>query len=139
MIYIANDHGGVVLKNKIVKFLKKKGYNVENLGTDSFDSVNYADFAKKLCPKVLENPTNFGILICKSGIGMSIVANRFKGIRAGLSLNSNMAKLCRNHNNCNVLVLGSRTCNYKKVVLTFLTESFAGGRHLDRVNSIDEN
>ena len=138
MIYIANDHGGVVLKNKIQKFLKKKGYDVENLGTDSFESVNYADFAKKLCPKVLENSTNFGILICKSGIGMSITANRFKGIRAGLCLNSKMARLCRNHNNCNVLVLGSNTFNYKKVVLTFLTESFAGGRHLERVNSIDE-
>lgn len=138
MIYIANDHGGVKLKQKIIKYLSKLGFKVVNLGTDTFESVNYVDFAKKLCSKVLEEDNNRGILICKSGIGMSIAANRVKGIRAGLCYNNKSSELCRKHNNCNVLVLKAKTLNYKKIVKTFLSTDFEGARHEVRVKSLDE-
>lgn len=138
MIYLANDHGGVKLKNKIKKFLQKKGLEFIDLGTNSTESVNYVDFAKLLCEKVLENKQNKGILICKSGLGMSIAANRFKGIRAGLVYNKKASKLSRLHNDCNVLVLKGKTFFYKQIVDTFLTTSFEGGRHLERIESIDK-
>lgn len=139
MLYIAGDHGGYLLKEKIIKFLKKEDVEFEDLGTYSTESVSYVDYAKNLCKKVLEDKENRGILICKSGIGMSIVANRFRGIRAGLCRNTKDAKLSRKHNDCNVLVLGCKTKFYKKIVSTFLAESFEGGRHSIRVNSIDGN
>lgn len=138
MIYIANDHGGVKLKEKIVKYLSKIGVDFVNLGTNEENSVSYVNYAKTLCNNVLENSSNKGILICKNGIGMSIVANRFKGIRAGLCKDKNTAKLCRKHNNCNVLVLSSKTKSVNKVVDAFLTTSFDGGRHEERINSIDD-
>ena len=84
MIYLASDHGGYLLKEKIKKYLSKINLKYEDLGTNSLKSVSYVDFGKILCEKVLQDPENKGILICKSGIGMSIVANRFKCIRAGL-------------------------------------------------------
>lgn len=139
MIYLAGDHGGFELKEKIKKFLAKNNVKFEDLGTTSTQSVSYVDFAKLLCGKVLENPENKGILICKSGIGMSIVANRFKGIRAGLCYNIKSAKLSRQHNDCNVLVLRGKTLFYKKMVKTFLTTPFEGGRHKVRVDSIDKD
>ena len=138
MIYLANDHGGVKLKNKIIKFLEKNSFKFENLGTDTEKSVSYVDYAKKLTLEVLKDNSNLGILICKSGIGMSIAANKVKGIRAGLCFNAEMAKLCRMHNNCNVLVLGSKTKNVNKIIKNFLTAKFEGGRHLDRVNSLED-
>ena len=138
MIYLANDHGGVRLKNKIKKFLTKKRVDFVDLGTNTTQSVNYVDYAKKLCKKVLENDQNKGILICKSGLGMSIVANRFVGIRAGLCYTKKASKLARMHNDCNVLVLKGKTCFYKQIVSNFLTTQFEGGRHLARVKSIDE-
>ena len=138
MIYIANDHGGVELKEKIKKYLNKLGFVYEDLGTNSFESVSYVDYAKLLCKKVIENSQNKGILICKSGIGMSIVANRFKGIRAGLCYTKRASKLAREHNDCNVLVLKGKTMSYKQIVKNFLTTSFAGGRHKIRVDSIDD-
>ena len=138
MIYLANDHGGVKLKNKIIKFLEKNSVKFENLGTNTEDSVSYVDYAKKLALEVLKDNSNLGILICKSGIGMSIAANKVKGIRAGLCFNAKMASLCKKHNNCNVLVLGSKTKNVNKIIKNFLTTKFEGGRHLDRVNSLED-
>ncbi|MGN1207900.1 MAG: ribose 5-phosphate isomerase B [Christensenellales bacterium] len=139
MLYLANDHGGVKLKEKIKKFLKKQNIEFVDLGTNDIKSVSYVDYAKLLCKKVLENNKNKGILICKSGIGMSIVANRFKGIRAGLCYNKTASKLCRLHNDCNVLVLKGKTILFKQIVNNFLTTSFAGGRHKVRVDSIDKD
>ena len=138
MIYLANDHGGVDLKNKIIKYLEKQNIEFVDLGTNSKESVNYVDYAKLLCKKVLENEQNKGILICKSGLGMSIVANRFKGIRAGLCYTKKASKLARLHNDCNVLVLKGKTLFFRQIVNNFLTTKFEGGRHLERVNSIDE-
>ncbi|MBE5746321.1 MAG: ribose 5-phosphate isomerase B [Clostridiales bacterium] len=137
MIYIASDHGGYKIKEKIKKYLTRKSLDFVDLGTNSTNSVSYVNFAKLLCKNVLENPENKGILICKSGIGMSIVANRHKGIRAGLCYNKKASIMCRKHNDCNVLVLNGKTINYKAIVKSFLTTSFEGGRHLDRINSID--
>lgn len=137
MIYLASDHGGYLLKEKIKKYLSKINLKYEDLGTNSLKSVSYVDFGKILCEKVLQDPENKGILICKSGIGMSIVANRFKGIRAGLCYNPKASKLCREHNDCNVLVLKGKSFLYKKMVKNFLFTSFDGGRHLERIKSID--
>lgn len=138
MLYLASDHGGFKLKEKIKKFLKKNEFTFVDLGTNNEESTSYVEFAKKLCKKVLESEENRGILICKSGIGMSIVANRFKGIRAGLCKSIKDSKLCRNHNDCNVLVLSGKTKFYKKMVNNFLNEGFDGGRHEIRIKSIDE-
>lgn len=137
MIYLASDHGGYLLKEKIKKILSKMNLKYEDLGTNGIKSVSYVDYGKKLCTKVLEDKENKGILICKSGIGMSIVANRFVGIRAGLCYNPKSSKLCREHNDCNVLVLKGKTLFYKKMIKNFLFTPFAGGRHEERVKSID--
>ena len=122
----------------IKKFLKKIGYDFVDLGCESKTSTNYVEYAKKLCEKVLESEENKGILICKSGIGMSIAANRHKGIRAGLCYSVKASKLCREHNDCNVLVLKGNTIFYRKMIKNFLQTKFLGGRHLERVKSIDE-
>lgn len=137
MIYLASDHGGVKLKEKIKKYLNSLNKSFVDLGTNSVESVSYVDYAKLLCENCLTNQNSVGILICKSGIGMSIVANRFKGIRAGLCYNKKMAKLCRKHNDCNVLVLNGKNLKYKGIVKNFLNTSFEGGRHKERINSID--
>lgn len=137
MIYLASDHGGYNLKEKIKKYLNKNSLNFVDLGTNSTNSVSYVDFGNTLCKKVLDSKENKGILICKSGIGMSIVANRHKGIRAGLCYNKKAAKLCRQHNDCNVLVLKGKTPFYKGIIKNFLITSFEGGRHLKRVDAID--
>lgn len=137
MIYIASDHGGFNLKEKVKKYLEKLNCDFIDLGTNSEESVNYVDYAKNLCNNVLTSENHKGILICKSGIGMSIVANRYKGIRAGLCYNKKSAKLCRKHNNCNVLILKGKALTYKAILKNFLTTSFEGGRHLERINSID--
>lgn len=137
MIYLASDHGGYSLKEKIKKYLTKLNHEYVDLGAYNNESVSYVDFANELCSKVLENKNNKGILICKSGIGMSIVANRYRGIRAGLCYTVKSSKLCRKHNDCNVLVLKGKTLMYKKMVKNFLYTCFDGGRHQIRVNSID--
>jgi len=137
MIYIASDHGGYKLKEKVKIYLEKLNQDYIDLGTNSNASVSYVDYAKILCSNLLSNDKNKGILICKSGIGMSIVANRYKGIRAGLCYNKKAAKLCRQHNDCNVLVLKGKSLSYKGIVKSFLTTSFDGGRHEERVKSID--
>ena len=139
MIFIANDHGGVELKNKIIKFFDKNNIEFVDLGTNSTESVNYVIYAKKLCKKVLENSENKGILICKSGLGMSICANRFKGIRAGLCYNKKASLLARKHNDCNVLVLKGKSVFWKNIVKNFLNTPFEGGRHQARIESIDQS
>jgi len=137
MIYLASDHGGFKLKEKVKKYLERLNKDYIDLGTNSEDSVSYVDFAKLLCENCLKNSENKGILICKSGIGMSIVANRFKGIRAGLCYTKKASKLCRKHNDCNVLVLKGKALTYKGIVKNFLFTDFEAGRHLQRINSID--
>lgn len=138
-IFIASDHAGYDLK----EFLKSTLSNcdVVDLGCDSNDSVNYPDFAHKISQEVLKETTYKGILICGSGIGMSITANRYKGIRAALCFNEELAKLSRQHNNANILVLGARFIDQeqaKNIVNTWLQTEFEGGRHEKRVELIDQ-
>ena len=134
-IYIASDHAGFKLKEKLIKIFPK----INDLGTKSEDSVDYPDFAHKLTKAVLKNKRSVGILICGTGVGMSIAANRKKGIRAGLASNSKIARLIRRHNDANVLVLPSRfinTSEAKKSVRAFISTKFESGRHKKRINKI---
>ena len=138
-VVLASDHAGFMLKEKIKKFLIKKRKKVLDLGTKNTKSVDYPDFGHLLAKKVKNNNNNFGILVCGSGIGMSMTANRHKNIRAALCYNVRSAKLSRKHNNANVMALGSRlikTSTAIKCVNTFLKTKFDGGRHLKRVKKI---
>ena len=138
-IFIASDHAGYELKKKIIEKFSKK-LNLEDLGTNNSNkSVNYPDYAHKLCIKVKKNKFNIGILVCGSGIGMSMAANRHKKIRAALCYSIKHAKLSRLHNNANVITLGSRLTNKKlalNIVNIFLRTNFEGGRHKKRVSKI---
>ena len=138
-IYIASDHAGFKLKNEIIKKFSKKFY-LKDLGpNNSFKRVNYPDYAHKLCKKVTKKNTNIGILVCGSGVGMSMAANRHKKIRAALCYSVKNSKLSRLHNNANVITLGSRLTNKKlafKCLNTFLITDFEGGRHTKRIKKI---
>ena len=133
--YIHSAHATNKLKSQLLKIFPK----IADLGTKSDESVDYPDFAHKLTKEVLKNKKNIGILICGTGVGMSIVANRKKGIRAGLASNSRIARLIRKHNDANVLVLPGRFIKIneaKKSVQTFLSTKFESGRHKRRINKI---
>lgn len=141
MLYIASDHAGFPLKQKIVEFLHKNGIEFIDLGTHSTESVDFPVYSRKLTQLVLENKNNRGILICGSGIGMSICANREVGIRAALCDNVASTRLARQHNDANVLVLaGRRTSAFraKKMVKAFLNADFLGGKYARRMLSIDD-
>ena len=134
-IFIASDHAGYNLKNSIISKLNK----ITDLGPKSKDSVDYPDFAKKLSKKVASNKGSFGILICGSGMGMAIAANKNKKIRAALCYSKKNTKLSRLHNNANIITLGERLINKKKAISLiniFLSTKFEGGRHLRRVKKI---
>ncbi len=138
-IFIASDHAGFNLKNHIYKSLKKN-IRIIDLGTnDKSVSVNYPEFAHKLCKQVSKNKSNVGILVCGSGVGMSMAANRHKKIRAALCYSLKNAKLSRLHNDANVITLGERLINKKiamKCINVFLKTKFESGRHLKRVKKI---
>ena len=138
-IFISSDHAGFNLKEKIKKKFAKK-YKFQDLGTlNSKDSVNYPDYAHKLCKKVANNNNNVGILVCGSGMGMNIAANRHKNIRAAQCYNSKSTKLSRLHNNANIITLGSRLLTKKNAlncVSIFLNTKFEGGRHAKRIKKI---
>lgn len=139
IIPIASDHGGFVLKEKLKKFLRKKGFLVKDYGTHSEDSCDYPKFAYLLAKDVSKGKYDKGILICKSGIGNSIVANKLPKVRAALCYNVKAAKLSREHNNSNILVLGSLFVNEalaKKIISIWLKTEFAGGRHQRRLDQI---
>ncbi len=140
MIYIACDHGGYEVKLKVIKLLEKHKLEFEDLGTNTTDSVDYPDYAEKLANKVIENKQSVGILICRTGIGMSIAVNRFRGVRGALCRSVRDAFFARSHNNANVLVLGSSGCNRlrRKIIKTFLNTPFDGGRHEIRVEKLDQ-
>ena len=132
-IFIASDHAGFDLKKQILNIVKA---NLIDLGANTEESVDYPDYAKKLVSKIRTTENSKGILICGSGIGMSIAANRDKNIRAGLAFEPEIAKLMREHNDANVLVLPGKFMNIQdvlKCINNFLTANFAGGRHQNRV------
>ena len=138
-IFISSDHAGYMLKEQIKKKFKKK-FRFQDLGTDnSKKSVNYPDYAHKLCRKVSENSKNMGILVCGSGMGMSMAANRHKKIRAAVCYSVKNTKLSRLHNNANIITLGSRLTKKNtafKCIEVFMKTKFEGGRHNKRVKKI---
>jgi ribose 5-phosphate isomerase B len=142
-IAIASDHGGFDLKECIITHLLNTGWAVEDLGPHSEDSVDYPDFGIKLAEAVAEKKVERGIVLCGTGIGMSIVVNRFPGIRGTLCSDVFTAKLCREHNDSNILIMGGRMIGKGlaiEIVNTWLNTSFEGGRHqrrLDKINQID--
>ena len=138
-ILIASDHAGFKLKEIIKQFLSKKKIKVVDLGPFKLTKVDYPDYAHKLSKKINLNKKLTGILVCVSGIGMEMTANRYKNVRAVLSYNQKSAKLSRLHNNANIITLGSRLTNKNvalKCINTFLNTKFEGGRHTRRIKKI---
>ena len=142
MIYaIGNGHGGIDLYEPIKEKLEDLGHEVIHVGTDGKDSVDYSDFAQKACQKVLDKEADFAILICGTGLGMSISANKIDGIRAASVSESFSARMSRAHNDANCLCLGARVIGSetaKMIVEEFATTDFEGGRHQRRVDKITE-
>ncbi|MGB9749276.1 MAG: ribose 5-phosphate isomerase B [Caldisericia bacterium] len=139
-IAIGSDHAGFELKEDLKKSFSQE-FDIIDVGTNSTESVDYPDFAKKVCDIILKKDADFGILICGTGIGMSITANKFKGIYAALCYDTNTANLARSHNNANVICLGGRTTKLNdaiEIVKTFLGSSFEGGRHERRFGKIND-
>ena len=137
-IFIASDHAGYNLKNRIISNFSKS-LKIRDLGPKKKDSVDYPDFAKKLSKKVAANKGSFGILICGSGMGMAIAANKTRNVRAALCYSLKNTKLSRLHNNANIITLGERLINKNKafsLIKIFLRKKFEGGRHLRRVKKI---
>ena len=140
-ILIASDHGGFELKQQMIDYLRTKGFATEDLGTYSADSCDYPDIAAPLCQRILNGDAKFGILICGTGIGISIAANRHKGIRAAILYDDEVARLTREHNNANIAVFGGRTMSAEDACRRmdiFLSTAFAGGRHLRRIEKLDK-
>ena len=138
-VVLASDHAGFKLKEVIKRFLIKKKRKVLELGTKNTNPVDYPDYAHLLSKKMNKDGNQFGILICGSGTGMSMAANKHKNIRAALCYNTKSTKLSRSHNNANVMTIGSRLIKKKvalKCVSTFLKTDFDGGRHIRRVKKI---
>lgn len=139
-IAIASDHAGYEYKTQLAEHLKSSGYDVTDLGTDSTESVDYPVFADKVCRAVTEGKAERGILVCGTGIGMSIAANKHSGIRAGLCGDEKSATLTRQHNDANVLCMGERIIPYEaaqKIADVFLTTDFIGGKHQRRVEMLN--
>ena len=140
-IVIGSDHGGFELKDYLAKYIEERDYELEDIGTFGTESTDYPDYAKKACKMVLEGDADCAVLVCGSGIGMSIAANRYRGIRAALVSEPLSAELSRKHNNSNVLCLGGRLIGREmavEILEVFLNTSFEGGRHEKRLEKIDE-
>ena len=138
-VFLASDHAGFVLKKKISKFLNNKGIKILDLGPKNNDSVDYPDFAHLLAKKMRKEKNNMGILICGSGEGMIMAANKHKNIRAALCYDKKSTELSRKHNNANVIAIGSRLTKKSlalRYVEIFLKTNFEGGRHIKRVKKI---
>tara|TARA_Y100000389_G_scaffold67258_1_gene63521 strand:- start:530 stop:964 length:435 start_codon:yes stop_codon:yes gene_type:complete len=138
-IVVGSDHAGFELKQIIIEHLSERNMNYEDFGTNCLDSVDYPDYAKKVAEEVNSKDLIMGILVCGSGQGMAMTANRFKNVRAAICHNSDVAKITRQHNDANVLCLGSRFIDMSeaiKCVDVFLSTDFEGERHLKRINKI---
>ena len=138
-IYISSDHAGFKLKELIKSYLIKRNFNYFDLGPDNGDRVDYPDYAHKVAKKVKKSKNHIGILVCGSGIGMNIAANRHKNIRAAQVSNTMSTKLSRLHNDANIITLGSRLLSKNtalKCVSIFLSTKFEGGRHAKRIKKI---
>jgi ribose 5-phosphate isomerase B len=141
LIAIGSDHGGVHLKGLIIEHLRKNGFSVQDFGTCSTDSVDYPDYAQKVAVAVSHKTCERGIVICGTGIGVSIAANKISGIRAALCTNEYMARMSRKHNDANILALGERIMGTElaiAIVDAWIQQDFEGERHIKRVNKILE-
>lgn len=139
-IALASDHGGYQMKNLIAQNLKNQGFEIEDLGTNSEESVDYPDFAQRVVQEILSQKAELGILVCGTGIGISIAANRHKGIRAALLYDDYVAQVAREHNNANILCFGGRTMKIEDVMRRidiFLKAKYEGGRHDRRLCKLD--
>lgn len=140
-IAIASDHGGFSLKDILIPFLKEEGYELDDLGTHSEESVDYPIYGKLCGEAVRDKKADLGIVICGTGIGISIAANKVKGIRCALCTDVNMAKMARCHNDANMIALGGRTTDpdlAKAIVLAWLNSACEGGRHQRRIDLLNE-
>jgi len=140
-VALGSDHAGYPLKEKIKEFLLRSGYEVIDLGASSEDSSHYPLFARDVALAVQRGEVDRGILVCGTGIGMSITANKFRGVRAALCVNEYMARMSRKHNDANVLCLGDRVLGEElalSIVSVWLETPFEGGRHRIRIELIDE-
>ena len=138
-ISLSSDHAGFELKESIKKFLIKKKIKVIDLGPKNKDSVDYPDYAKKVARNIIAKKSDMGILVCGSGTGMAMSANKFKKIRAAVCYNKASTRLSRQHNNANIMALGARLTkksDVMKLVNIFLNTKFEGGRHFRRVNKV---
>ena len=138
---IGSDHGGVRLKNLVVEWLQARGHEVHDLGVHESTSCDYPDFAKAVAGSVASGTSDRGVLVCGTGIGMSMTANKVAAIRAALCTDPYMAKMARAHNDANILVLGERVIGQglaEEILDAFLTTDFEGGRHQRRVDKIME-
>ena len=141
-ILIASDHAGFELKEKLERTLGELGFDVEDLGTDSAQSTDYADYAHPLAQQVSEGKVKRGVLMCGTGLGMSYTANRYPHVRAAVAWNPEVAKLAREHNDANVLVLPARFVSEGEgmsILKTWLDTPFEGGRHARRVDKIERD
>ncbi len=139
-IALGSDHAGFQLKNEIISHLKEKGYELKDFGTYGTDSCDYPDYGEAVAKEVANKNYDFGILVCGTGIGISIAANKVKGIRAALCGDTFSAHSCREHNDANILALGQRVVGTGlalDIVDAFLKAQFLGGRHQNRVNKIN--
>ncbi len=141
-IAFACDHGGLELKNHIIDFVKKMGYETEDFGTNTLDSCDYPVYGKKAAECVASGKADRGIVICSTGIGMSIVANKVKGIRCALLTDENSARLTREHNNTNMMAMGQKNVSFdlaERIVKTWLETDFSNAeRHIRRINMIEK-
>jgi ribose 5-phosphate isomerase B len=139
-IAIGCDHAGFPYKDTIVKLLEERGFEIIDYGTDSPDSVDYPDFVHPVADVVQANQTDYGVLICGSGNGVAMTANKHKGIRAAVAWNTDSASLARAHNNANILAIPARFVDLataQEIVRAFFDSEFEGGRHARRVDKID--
>lgn len=140
MIVFASDHAGYELKEKLIQHFKNQHIEVRDLGTYSLDSVDYPDYGVKIGKEVVKNPYEVGVAICGTGIGISIAANKVKGVRAALVYDENTARLAKKHNNANIIAFGGRTTTFEdavKMIEAFRHETFEE-RHQTRINKIKE-
>ncbi len=140
-IAIGNDHAAVELKWQIMEYVKELGHEVVNYGTDTSDSCHYPEYGEKVAKAVAEKKADCGILICGTGVGISIAANKVKGIRAAVCSDTTTARLVKEHNNANIIAFGARIVGNelaKDIVKAYLNAEFLGGRHAERVDMITE-
>jgi ribose 5-phosphate isomerase B len=139
-IIVGSDHAGFLLKEKVKSRLEQKGFSVEDVGTHSSDSVDYPDFAHAVARAVAQGRVRRGVLVCGTGIGVSIAANRHAGVRAAVAYDENTARLSRQHNDSNVLALGGRSLDHAlalRILELWLETAFAGERHALRIAKIE--